>query len=114
MKENMEHMSKTLVIWLWISVVLAISGALMLYPIGPCAANVIFVIVKVCMVSGLLVMLFAKKIGGYCLWATASGCAVVMTIIKCVVTGSVTFLFIGSMFVDIFMPAMAYYFLKKS
>jgi hypothetical protein len=107
------NMNKKLKIWLWVSVLLAVSGALMLYPIGIPSANVIFVIVKICMVTGLLIMLFAKKIGGYCLWATASLVAVIMTIIKCSVTGHVTFLFIGSMFVDIFMPIMAYKFMDR-
>lgn len=99
--------------WLWISVALAIGGALLLYPIGPGAANVVFICVKVGMVSGLLILLFSQKIGGFCLWATCSGLAVVMTILKCVFTASVTFLFIGSMFVDIFMPLMAWHFMKE-
>jgi len=113
-KENMGKMNKTLVVWLWISVALAVSGAYMLYPIGIWIADITFVIVKVCMVTGLLIMLAAKKAEGFYLWATASGCAVIMTIIKCVLTGSVTFLFVGSIFVDIFMPVMVFHMLKKA
>lgn len=113
MKDNVRQMGTKLKIWLWVSVLLAVSGAILLFPIGIFLADITFVIVKVCMVTGLLVILIGKRSEGFYLWATASGCAVIMTVIKCIVTWSVTFLFIGSMFVDIFMPAMAFHLLRK-
>ena len=107
-------MTNKLKIWLWVSVVLAIGGAVMLYPIGTCITNTIFVIIKIGMVSGLMVLIFARKIAGYCIWASFSLGAVVMTIIKISFTGSITFLFIGSIFVDIFMPVIAYLFMRHN
>lgn len=105
-------MSKKFVIWLWLSVVLAVAGALMLFPIGSAAKNAVFVLIKIGMVSGLLVQLFAKKRGGLWLWTVCSGAAVVMTLIKWSAVGA-SFLLGGSIFVDIFMPAMAWGMVKK-
>ena len=48
--------SRTVKTWLWISVLLAVGGALMLYPIGAAAANAVFVLVKICMVAGLSIL----------------------------------------------------------
>lgn len=107
-------MKKELRIWLWVSVALAAAGALMLYPIGAPAANAAFVVIKVLMVSGLLLMLIAGKKWGWALWAAASAGAVVMTLIKWTTVGGAPLLLGGSIFVDIFMPAGAYLMMKKS
>jgi len=93
---------------------MAIAGAIMLYPIGAPAANVIFVLIKIGMVSGLLILLSAKAIGGFCLWSTCSGGAVIMTIIKWAISGHCSFLIIASMCVDIFLPVIVYNIMKKN
>jgi len=99
---------RKLKIWLWVSVVMAVMGALMLYPIGTGAADCIFILVKIGMVTGLMILIVSGKTGGYCTWATCSCGAVIMTIIKCSLSGSVTFLSMASIFVDIFLPVMVY------
>ncbi|MCI1723456.1 MAG: hypothetical protein LKM41_11830 [Lachnospiraceae bacterium] len=40
----------------WIAVAFAVSGAFLLFPIGTPALNFLFVIVKICMVAGLLTL----------------------------------------------------------
>lgn len=87
--------------------------SLMLYPIGAAAANAVFVLVKICMVAGLFILIFAEKQGGYCLWASASIGAVVMTIIKWHLAGGGSFLMGGSIFVDIFMPVLLLILMKR-
>ena len=113
MKGWADIMGKKLTIWLWISVALAIGGAILLYPIGGATANVVFGIVKIGMVTGLLMLLIAKKKAGLCVWAAFSVCAVVMTIIKWPTLGGAPLLLAGSIFVDIFMPLGAYLIMKK-
>jgi hypothetical protein len=98
----------------WVAVVFAISGALMLYPIGAPALNCIFVIVKICMVSGLLVYIFSGNPRvGFVLWTVASVVAVVMTAIKWGSTVSLNawnvILYVGSMVVDLGMPALVHH-----
>lgn len=102
----------------WTAVVLAIGGALMLYPIGAPALNCAFVIVKILMVSGLLVYIFSGKPRvGFVLWAVASAFAVVMTAIKWGSAMSPTtwdiFLYLGSMVVDLGMPALVHHYSKS-
>lgn len=100
-------------IWLWLSVAMAVAGALLLYPIGPAAANIVFILVKIGMVSGLALLLFFRKKAGFYVWASFSAGAVVMTLIKWRLAGSVSFLIIGSIVVDILMPAVAYALMPK-
>lgn len=67
----------------WVAIVLAVGGAILLYPIGSGLANLLFVLIKVCMVVGLLAYLFAKQPRtGFWVWTVASCCAVVMTACK--------------------------------
>lgn len=47
--------------WLWLSVILTVGGAVLLYPIGSVVLNCIFVVVKIGMVAGLLMLLFRRK-----------------------------------------------------
>lgn len=98
----------------WVAVVLAILGALMLYPIGAPALNCTFVIVKICMVSGLLIYILSSNQGaGFNLWLVASIAAVVMTAIKW--GSSVSpgvweiILYLGSKVVDLGMPALVHH-----
>lgn len=100
--------------WLWVSVVLAIVGACMLYPVGPNVANVAFVIVKICMVVGLMVMLCARKMGGFYLWAAGSVGAIVMTCIEWSIAGSPVPLFALSIIVDLGMPIGAWLIMRKN
>jgi len=92
---------------------MAVMGAVMLYPIGTAAADCIFVLIKIGMVTGLVILLASGRIGGYCTWATCSCGAVIMTIVKCALSGGVTFLSIASIFVDIFLPVMVYKIMKQ-
>ena len=100
--------------WLCISVVLAVAGALLLYPIGSSAANAVFVLIKIGMVSGLLILLFGKKRGGFFLWALCSAGAICMTILKWIGLGQASFLLIGSIIVDFAMPVIAWNLMRKS
>ncbi|CAB1250101.1 hypothetical protein ACFHWD_02165 [Clostridium sp. MT-14] len=106
-------MTQKLWLWLWLSVVMVISGALLLYPIGTTALNIIFVVVKIGMLAGLVILLFLRKKLGFYIWALFSIGAVVMTIIKWNIVGRVSFLIIASIVVDILMPVVAYVLIKK-
>lgn len=99
--------------WLWLSVILTVGGAVLLYPIGSVVLNCIFVVVKIGMVAGLLMLLFRRKKFGFDLWALSSAGAVVMTIIKWSIVGSMSALFVVSIAVDVCMPAGAYVLMKK-
>ena len=101
-------MSKTMRFWLWLSVLLAVSGALMLYPIGTPALNAVFVAVKIGMVGGLLILLLSGSRKGFWLWAVCSGLAVVMTVCKWMGGGTQIPLYLLSMLVDILMPTGAW------
>lgn len=95
----------------WIGIVFAVSGAILLYPIGKNYLNLIFIVVKICMVAGLLIFLFGmSKRRGLTLWTWASAIAVVMTICKWVIIGNPSGnqigLFILSMAADILLPAI--------
>lgn len=106
-------MSGSLKGWLWAAVALAIGGALLLFPIGGAMENTLFVIVKICMVTGLLVMLIGRKMGGFYLWAIASVGAIVMTCIKWSILGSASFLIVFSMIVDFGMPIGAWLLMRR-
>lgn len=105
-------MSVKLKAWLWLSVVMAIVGALLLYPIGTTIADSIFVAVKIGMVTGLILLLFPRKKVGFSIWASFSAGAVMMTLIKWYLAGGVSFLMIVSIVVDIVMPVVAYMFIR--
>lgn len=107
-------LSKKLTVWLWISVALAIAGALLLYPIGSAGANAVFAVVKIGMVGGLLMLIFGKKTGGFYLWTICSAGAVCMTILKWTGLGHGSFLLLGSIFVDLLMPIGAWILMRKS
>lgn len=107
-------LSKKLTVWLWVSVVLAIAGALLLYPIGSAGENAVFAAVKIGMVSGLLILIFGRKKGGFYLWAICSAGAVCMTVLKWVGLGHGSFLLLGSIFVDLLMPIGAWRLMQKS
>ena len=104
---------KPLTLWLWLSVVLAIAGALMLYPVGPAAGNIIFILVKIGMVTGLLLLLLPHKAAGFPLWAICSGGAIAMTVVKWIAAGGGSFLLVGSIVVDAFMPLVAWMLLHR-
>ncbi|MEY8763736.1 MULTISPECIES: hypothetical protein [Clostridium] len=106
-------MTQKLKLWLWLSVVMVIAGALLLFPIGRLALNVVFVIVKIGMLTGLFILLFSRKKFGFYIWALFSVGAVIMTLIKWNIIGSASFLIIASIVVDILMPVVAYMFMKK-
>jgi len=98
--------SKPMKIWLWLSIAAAIAGAVMLFPIGGTAVNVLFVIIKAGMITGLLLLL-GKNTKGFAVWILFSLGAIVMTLIKWHNTGRMTFLFILAIITDILMPAVA-------
>jgi len=101
-------MSKKLKNWLWLSMVLAVAGALMLYPIGAPALDILFIVIKAGMVAGLLTMLKRQGQKGFRLWAVCSGLAVLMTILKWAGGGTNVFLYLVSMAVDVVMPLYAW------
>lgn len=107
------RLSKQCRVWLWLSVVLAAAGGLMLYPIGPAVGNMLFVLIKIGMVYGLLLLLFPGKRPGFALWATCSAAAVIMTLVKWSLSGG-SFLLAASMVVDVCMPLVAWRLLKAA
>ncbi|MEE8724083.1 MAG: hypothetical protein SOI23_04860 [Atopobiaceae bacterium] len=107
-KDNEMRLSAPASVWLWISVAAAVVGAFMLFPIGTTPLNVIFVAVKACMVIGLAVVLFARRLSGFVLWSVASAAAVVMTIIKWVLAASFEPVFALALVVDVVMPTVAW------
>lgn len=106
-------MNRKLILWLWLSVITVIAGAFLLYPIGISVLNVIFVLIKIGMITGLIILLFLKKKLGFYIWSIFCIGAVIMTIIKWNIIGSTSFLIVGSIAVDILMPAVAYMFMKN-
>ncbi|MCH3916502.1 MAG: hypothetical protein LKE40_03330 [Spirochaetia bacterium] len=105
-------MHGVLKVWLWISIVTAVAGAVLLYPIGPVSLNVLFILIKIGMVTGLVIFLRGNK-DGFVIWCCFSAGAVLMTLFKWIGTGKMTPLFIIAIVADILMPTVAY-FLKKS
>ena len=101
-------------LWLWLSVAAAVIGAVMLYPIGTVLLNTLFVLIKVAMVSGLLLMLLKKAMTGYKVWAVASACAVVMTVFKWYLVGHGSPLYVLAIVTDVVMPLVAYVLLRKA
>lgn len=100
-------------LWLWLAVLLTIGGAVLLYPIGAPALNILFILVKIGMLAGLAVLLFPKKAYGLAIWAPFSAGAVVMTIVKWSLGGHAVFLFVVSILIDIGMPTGAYFLLRR-
>lgn len=89
--------------------ILAAAGVFLLYPIGSAPANRIFLIVKACMMAGLLMFLLSERQEtGLKLWAYASVLACACTIYKWVdstgVSGGMIALYIGSLIVDLALP----------
>lgn len=93
-------------IWFAVSIAAAVCGACMLFPIGSAAANEIFILIKIGMVTGLVMLLSGKRYG-FCVWGSCSLGAIVMTAIKWAGTGHVTFLFVAAIAVDLLMPVVA-------
>jgi len=100
--------NKKLRIWLWISVIAALSGAVMLFPIDGVILNVIFILVKAGMITGLLMQLIGHDSKGFKIWTAFSMLAVVMTVVKWAITGHVVPLFILAIITDVLMPSVAY------
>ncbi|MGI6737177.1 MAG: hypothetical protein ACOX41_07700 [Anaerovoracaceae bacterium] len=59
-RKEVDTMKTNLVIAGWIAILLAVGGAILLYPIGAVQWNICFVIIKICMVSGLVMFLFTS------------------------------------------------------
>jgi hypothetical protein len=93
-------------IWFMISIAAAVCGAFMLFPIGQAAADVFFVLIKIGMVAGLILLLKGNRYG-FCVWGSCSLGAVVMTIIKWTLAGHASFLFVAAIIVDLLMPSAA-------
>lgn len=100
--------SAKLRVWLWIAVVAAVIGAVMLYPIGPALWNKIFILIKIGMVSGLLMLLIGRHRSGYFFWSAFSLLAVLMTLLKRYYTGHMEGIFILAILTDVLMPGVAY------
>lgn len=98
------YASTAIKIWLWAALVLAVAGACLLFPIGPTAANVCFLLVKIGMIAGVLMMLFKGSRTGFQIWVVCSVLAVIMTIMKWVGAGETTFLYVAAVLVDVLMP----------
>ena len=105
---------KSIRIWSFLSIIAASAGAFMLYPIGTAVLNVLFVLIKISMVSGLLIMLIRHHCSGLYLWCGASLAAIVMTICKCSLSGEVSALYILAIITDLLMPTVACLLLKQA
>lgn len=106
-------MGKPLRIWLWASVAMAIGGALLLFPVGSAAGNLLFAAMKVGMVSGLLTALFCRRRGGLVLWSVCSAGAVACTLLKWSLAGHGSLLLVVSIAADVGMPLMAWHLLRR-
>ena len=102
--EERGYASAAVKIWLWVALAFAVAGTCLLFPIGPAAANVCFLLVKIGMIAGVLMMLFKGSKTGFLVWVICSVLAVVMTIMKWVGAGETTFLYVAAVLVDILMP----------
>ncbi len=99
----------------WIAILFAVSGAVLLFPIGKPSLNVLFIIIKICMVTGLLMFLYSgSKRFGFTMWAIASLFAVLMTLLKWSMNGGSVFLYIVSIIADIGFPVLLYVLSKKT
>ncbi|SMC60742.1 hypothetical protein [Papillibacter cinnamivorans] len=107
-------MTLPLKLWLWLSVITAVLGAVLLFPIGTVPLNILFLVVKAGMITGLMLLIFKRRRIGFSLWSIFCAGAVLMTILKWNLSGQVSFLIIISIIVDIVMPAVAYSLMKKS
>lgn len=96
----------------WAAVVLAVAGALLPYPIGTPVLNAILILTKICMVGGLLILIFPGRKAGFALWAAASAVAVAMTVAKWVFMPDAgifaVILYLGSMADDLGMPLLVH------
>jgi hypothetical protein len=92
--------------WLWLSIATTGIGAVLLYPIGSATMNVLFIVIKIGMAAGIILLLIGNS-KGFPVWCIFSAGAVVMTILKWHEAGQVTVLFITAIAVDILMPAVA-------
>ncbi|HUM83325.1 MAG TPA: hypothetical protein PLN48_06065 [Lachnospiraceae bacterium] len=103
-------MNKSVRICAWIAVLFAVSGAILLFPIGTALLNVLFILIKICMVLGLILFLFSAdaRRPGFILWTIASLFAVLMTILKWSMDGSRVFLYIVSIIADIGFPVLLF------
>lgn len=98
-------MNRNVRICAWVAAAFAAAGAFMLYPIGTAALNFLFILIKICMISGLMIFLFSHdRRSGFILWTIASLFAVLMTIMKWSMDSSRIFLYIVSIIADIGFP----------
>lgn len=109
-------MNKKVRIFAWIAVLFAVSGAILLYPIGTPALNVLFVLVKICMVLGLFLFMYTAKArwSGFVTWTIASLFAVLMTILKWSMDSSRVFLYIISIIADVGFPILLFNLMRKA
>lgn len=112
--DKSENSQSALRTWLWISVLAALIGAAMLYPIGGSGVNFLFLLIKAGMVTGLIMMLRGTQTSGFRLWAWCSALAVLMTIIKWSNIGHARTIFILAIITDIVMPTVADRLRRKS
>jgi hypothetical protein len=94
--------------WLWLSIATTGIGAFLLYPIGSAMMNVLFIVIKIGMAAG-IILLLAGSSRGFPVWCLFSAGAVAMTILKWHAVGQATVLFITALVVDILMPAAAWF-----
>lgn len=106
-------MTKILTTWSWLSIIFAVVGTFLLYPIGNMVLNSLFVVIKVGMIAGLIMLLFQRRKLGFYIWVLLSIAAVIMTVIKWDIVGRVSILFIVSIIVDVCMPTVAYILIKN-
>lgn len=99
--------SKALVVWLWASVVVAVVGAVLLYPIGSATLDLAFVTVKIGMVAGLVALIRGRG-WGFGWWVAFSVAAVAMTCLKWAGTGVVQPVYVLAIIADVLMPLVAW------
>lgn len=99
-------------IWLMLSILSVVCGAFLLFPIGGCVFNTLFILIKIGMLSGLIILLCHHPYG-FCAWGSFCIGAVIMTILKWVSAGQPVPLFIAAILTDILMPAIALHLYRK-
>lgn len=112
MDGKVTEMSTVLKVWLWISVAAAIVGAFLLFPIGAIALNVVWIVAKVGMIVGLILLLFPKKKVGFNIWVVFCAVAITLAIVNWSAAGF-SALIIISIVLDVLMPVIAYVMMRK-
>jgi hypothetical protein len=111
--DNAAPGGKPLTWWLLFAIFTVILGAVLLFPIGNNVMNVVFIIVKLGMLAGILMLLVKRDMKGFWVWAAFAALAIVMTIVKWQLNGTFEWIYALAIATDLAVPAIALVMLKR-